>query len=230
VARRGAHGGLSATSYAVLGLLRTAPEPLSAVEVRTRANFTLRFFYWAPALSHIRKELVRLESLGLVTADEVRLGRVKTTLVHQITPQGRQVLREWVTCLPDDEPVVVKHPVVLRVWLGEATDPDRLVEILDQHLARTEQIIDELQWAQRRVREERLDTLPEASHRRAVGGYVLRSNYAELANIRQLRDEIASRDTGTRPPAAGPPPLRDRVTRAGGEPVNGELGEPDDAS
>lgn len=215
MARRGAPGGLSATSYAVLGLLWKVPDPLSAVEIRTRANFSLRFFYWAPAVSHIRKELARLESLRLVTAEEVRLGRVKTTLVHQITPQGEEVLREWATSLPDDEPVVLKHPVLLRIWLGDVIDPARLVEILDQHVARTEQTIDQLQWGQRRAREEHLDELPEARYRRAVGAYVLRSCYAELANVRQLRDEIADPGTEVRPPSAGPPPLRSRAGHAG---------------
>jgi DNA-binding PadR family transcriptional regulator len=208
VVRRGVPGGLSATSYAVLGLLWTAREPLSAVEVRTRANFTLRFFYWAPAISHIRKELGRLESLGLVTADEVKVGRVKSTLVHQITPSGQEVLRAWVGSLPEDEPVVLKHPVMLRIWLGEGTDPDRLVEILDHHLERTEEVIDQLQWGRRRAHEEQLDTVARLRYPRAVGDYVLRSYYAELANVRQLRDEIADRGTQPRPEVAGPPPLR----------------------
>ncbi|WP_261575598.1 PadR family transcriptional regulator [Frankia gtarii] len=220
--RRGVSGGLSATSYAVLGLLWNAPEPLSAVELRTRANFTLRFFYWAPAVSHIRKELLRLESLELVTAEEVRLGRVRTTLVHRITPRGDEVLREWVASLPDDDPVVLKHPVILRVWLGGATDSTRLAEILDQHLARTEQVIDQLQWGQQRARESGIDAMPDSRHRRAVSGYVLRSYYAELANVRQLRDEIADRGTQARPAAAGPPPLRDQAAwSAGSDPHAG---------
>jgi DNA-binding PadR family transcriptional regulator len=226
VVRRGVPGGLSATSYAVLGLLSSAREPLSAVELRTRANFTLRFFYWAPAVSHIRKELLRLEQLELVIAEEVKLGRVRTTLVHRITPEGQRVLREWVRSLPDDDPVVLKHPVILRVWLGEAADSSRLVEILDRHLASTEEVIDQLQWGQQRAREEGLDATPGSQHRRAVSGYLLRSYYAELANIRQLRDEIIAHGGGARPAVAGPPPLREQAIGHGSPGTDG-ADEPD---
>ncbi|KPM51757.1 PadR family transcriptional regulator [Frankia sp. R43] len=208
VVRRDA-AGLPPTSYAVLGLLAVADLPMSAVELKTRAEFSLRFFYWAPAVSHIRKELTRLAELGLVTATEVPAPRVRRTLVHEITDAGRTVLRNWLDDLPDDEPVVLKDPVLLRVWLGAQGDPDRIVRLLDQHLERTRAAIDDLQWGRRRAREMGLDNVPRLRHSRAVGDYVLRRLYAELANLTQLRDEITCRPTEPRPPTAGPPPLHE---------------------
>jgi hypothetical protein len=56
---------LPLTTYATLGLLSTVT-PFSAVEVEERARVYLRHFYWAPALSHIRRELDRIEVLGYV--------------------------------------------------------------------------------------------------------------------------------------------------------------------
>ncbi|ADP80507.1 PadR family transcriptional regulator [Pseudofrankia inefficax] len=203
-------GGLPATAYAVLGQLAVADVPLSPVELKTRADFSLRFFYWAPAISHIRKELARLEQLGLVTSSPAPGRGLRRTLVHEITPAGRAVLRDWLHRTPDDEPVVIKHPVLLRVWLaGESDDPDRVVEILDHHLAQTRAAIDELRWGRRRAREVRLADRPELRYSGAVGDYVLRRMYAELANITQLRDELAALPTTPRPPFAGPPPLHD---------------------
>ncbi|ONH58849.1 PadR family transcriptional regulator [Frankia sp. CcI49] len=201
--------GLPPTSYAVLGLLAVADVPLSAVELKTRADFSLRFFYWAPAVSHIRKELARLGELALVTAEVVPAPRARHTVVHEITPAGRAVLRGWLDDLPDDEPVVVKDSVLLRVWLGAEGEPDQIVRLLDQHLARTRAAIDELQWGRRRAREVHLDEVTRLRHSRAVGDYVLRRMYAELASLTQLRDEIADRPTEPRPPMAGPPPLHD---------------------
>ena len=58
---------LPLTSYAALGLLSPGEE-FTAVEVQERAYALLRYFYWAPALSHVRRELNRLEDLGYVLA------------------------------------------------------------------------------------------------------------------------------------------------------------------
>ncbi|WP_081438150.1 PadR family transcriptional regulator [Pseudofrankia asymbiotica] len=205
----GAGDGLPTTAYAVLGLLAVADVPLSPVELKTRADFSLRFFYWAPAISHIRKELARLEALGLVTASPAPGRRIRRTFVHEITPAGRAVLRDWLRQTTDEEPVVIKHPVLLRVWLGAETEPERVVEVLDRYLEQTRAAVDELRWGRRRAQEVRLDGRPELRYSRAVGDYVLRRMYAELANVAQLRDELADLPTTPRPPFAGPPPLHD---------------------
>ncbi|WP_007509546.1 PadR family transcriptional regulator [Pseudofrankia saprophytica] len=205
----GAADGLPTTAYAVLGMLAVADVPLSPVELKTRADFSLRFFYWAPAISHIRKELARLEALGLVTASPAPGRRIRRTLVHEITPAGRTVLRDWLHQTADEEPVVIKHPVLLRVWLGAETEPERVVEILDRYVEQTRAAVDELRWGRRRAQEVRLDSRPELRYSRAVGDYVLRRMYAELANVAQLRDELADLPTTPRPPFAGPPPLHD---------------------
>ncbi|MBX6388144.1 MAG: PadR family transcriptional regulator [Frankia sp.] len=216
------------TGYAVLGLLAVADVPLSAVELKTRADFSLRFFYWAPAISHIRKELTRLEELGLVTATEAPGRGSRRTLVFEITDAGRAVLRDWLHQTGDDEPVVVKHPGLLRVWLaGQSEDPARVVEVVDRYLAKTRAAIDELQWGRRRAREIRLTDRPELRYSRAVGDYVLRRLYAELANLSQLRDDLTDLPTSPRPSFAGPPPLHDYTAGQDGprpEPTDTEEG------
>jgi DNA-binding PadR family transcriptional regulator len=208
VARRDA-AGLPPTSYALLGLLSVADVPQSSVELKTRADFSLRHFYWAPAISHIRKELARLEELGLVTAEPVPAKRVRQTMVYMITPAGRAVLRAWLETVAEDEPVVLKNPVLLRVWLGAESEPERVVALLDNYLEQTRAALDWLQWGRRRAREVHLAGLPRLRYSQAVGDYVLRRMYAELANATQLRDELAALPTAPRPPAAGPPPLYD---------------------
>ena len=70
-------------------------DEMTAVEVQERARRLVRFFYWTPALSHIRRELNRLEALGYVSSHEERVGRVKIALKYQVTEQGEAALREW---------------------------------------------------------------------------------------------------------------------------------------
>lgn len=73
---------LPATAYAVLGILTVNDEELSAGEIETRASFGMRYFYWSPAVSHIRRELRRLLALGLVEEREITLRRVRRSQVY----------------------------------------------------------------------------------------------------------------------------------------------------
>jgi DNA-binding PadR family transcriptional regulator len=116
---------LPMTSYATLGLLSHDAE-YTAVEIQDRAHQLLRYFYWVPALSHIRRELNRLEDLGYVSTREVKQGRVKRTLKYRVTAAGERALQEWAEG-PYADPVIVKNPVVLRLWLGRRAGDTRLV-------------------------------------------------------------------------------------------------------
>jgi DNA-binding PadR family transcriptional regulator len=124
---------LPLTTYATLGLLSPEGE-LSAVEIEERAYRFLRFFYWTPALSHIRRELERLEDLGYVDCREVVTGRIKRTLKYWLTPAGEDALREW-TESPFAERTVTKNPAILRLWLGRrGADPDIVLSGLETHV------------------------------------------------------------------------------------------------
>jgi DNA-binding PadR family transcriptional regulator len=179
------------TAYLVLGILGTLDEELSAVEIKTRADFTVGQFYWSPALSHIRRELNRLRDLGLVDEREVKVSRARSALLYQLSERGDECLSEWVESLPESEPVVVKHPVLLKIWLARDADPLKLVESLDRHIAATQARIDDVHWGIRRSAENGQAQEPRLRYPHAVQGYVLRSLYAEIMNAQQLRDEIA---------------------------------------
>lgn len=128
---------LPLTSYATLGLL-SPHERFTAVEIQERAYQQLRHFYWAPALSHIRRELNRLDDLGYVDALEVRQGRVKRTLKYSITELGSKALAEWAE-RPDADPLIVKNSVILRLWLGRRADNAHLVlQALQRHIEHVE--------------------------------------------------------------------------------------------
>jgi DNA-binding PadR family transcriptional regulator len=194
---------LPQTAYAVLGLLAVSDKELSAVEIKASADDSIDDFYWSPAVSHIRRELDRLLHQGLVEEREVQLGRLRRTLVYRPTADGRAVLQSWVENGAGNEQVTLKHPAVLRVFLGRSSPPQRLVETLDHQLEVTRQRIEEL-VNENAVAEREIPESPNDQYRRAVRRYLLRYYYDEQSNITQLRDKV--RALVQEPAAANPAP------------------------
>lgn len=122
---------LPATSYALLGLLvfdTSESEGLTGYELKQRADFTLRYYWVAPAMSQVYTELRRLASCGLV-AEAPGDGPAR----YRITAEGERALTAW---LFDGEAgfPVLKHPVALRLLMGRLTTPEVLGGMLTQHL------------------------------------------------------------------------------------------------
>ena len=133
---------LPTTAYAVLGLLSFGAE-LSGYELRQWALRSLRFFYWSPAQSHIYKELRRLEERGLATGRRVAQDDRPDKRVFAITEAGRGELRRWLHDAPVAPPML-KFESALRLFLGHAADPERLVQVLDEHRAAVQRTLDDL--------------------------------------------------------------------------------------
>ncbi|MFC9978435.1 PadR family transcriptional regulator [Gordonia sp. NPDC127522] len=197
------------TGYATLGLL-SPNERFTAVEIQERAYNQLRHFYWTPALSHIRRELRRLEDLGYIDATVVQQGRVKRTLRYSITDLGSRALAEW-TERPDADPMIIKNTVLLRLWLGRrAEDPDRVLAALERHIAHVEEELASLAAqasAEARAHKERvlaIDQLPtfddtdmatyagRAAWHHAVMDYCRRQYEHELASSQTLLADLRS--------------------------------------
>ncbi|UPK73753.1 helix-turn-helix transcriptional regulator [Nocardioidaceae bacterium SCSIO 66511] len=126
---------LSTTSYALLGLLafdaRTSEHGLTGYELKQRADFTLRFYWTSPAMSQIYSELSRLARSGLVEAMSARQGR-RTTRRYRITDAGTEALTGWLATSEPEFPVL-KHPVALRLLMGQLMGRDALVRMLDAY-------------------------------------------------------------------------------------------------
>jgi DNA-binding PadR family transcriptional regulator len=182
-----ATGELPTTAYLVLGILATNDERLTAGEIKTRAEFSVGHFYWSPSVSH---ELLRLVDRNLVADAEVRHGR-RTTTLYQATEPGLAALRRWVDTLPVTDQVIIKHSVILKTWLSQGREPERVVETLDHHLAVTRRRLDEALWSRQRTRDLGISDDPKLRSSMAVLNYSIRALYGELSNIAQLRDELA---------------------------------------
>ncbi len=129
---------LRATSWAVLGLLSFGEE-LSGYDLKKWADWSLRFFYWAPSYSQIYSELRKLEEIGYATSQIVNKDDVRGKRIYQITAEGEVAVARWAAEAPVD-PAVLKHGVMLRMWLGHASDPDRLRAMLEEHRDESEKM------------------------------------------------------------------------------------------
>ncbi|MER5946679.1 PadR family transcriptional regulator [Streptomyces sp. NPDC001904] len=128
---------LPQTAWAVLGLL-SFPGERTGYELKKWADSSLRFFYGAPAFSQIYAELRRLEDLGYVTSRRSGPEEPRAKRAYTITEAGRAALASWAAGTHDPGAVSLKHPVLLRVWLGHLAEPERLRALVAEHVTRAE--------------------------------------------------------------------------------------------
>ena len=174
---------LPPTAWAVLGLLSFGQE-LSGYGLKKWADSSLRFFYWSPAISQIYGELRRLEALGYVESRTTPQDDLRNKRLYRITDAGREALAEWAHDAPV-EPPVLKHSVLLRVWLGHLTGPERLRDAVNQHIADTDVILTELRAAR-----EIAETTPDWKYPAIVERWGERYYEAQRALAEELLAEL----------------------------------------
>jgi DNA-binding PadR family transcriptional regulator len=174
---------IPATAWAVLGLLSFERE-LTGYDIKQWADSILRFFYWSPATSQIYAELRRLEELGLVVSHVVARDDVRGKRVYAITEAGRAALERW-QVETDPEPTVLKHGLLLRLWLGHLAPPERLRQQIEAHqtVLRTE-----LDAARRSA--ETAAAEPEWAYPALVGRWTCRRIEDELALTDQMLADL----------------------------------------
>jgi DNA-binding PadR family transcriptional regulator len=126
------------TGFALLGLLSFGRE-LSGYELKQWADDSLRFFWTAPAMSQVYRELERLADAGLVRQRSVVRDGTRPTKVYRLSPAGERAVRGWLAELP--EPPQLKHPVALRVFLGHLVEPEDLRRAIEAHRAWCDQAL-----------------------------------------------------------------------------------------
>ncbi|MFJ5551020.1 PadR family transcriptional regulator [Streptomyces sp. NPDC093225] len=138
---------LPQTAWAVLGLL-SFPGERTGYELKKWADASLRFFYWSPAISQIYAELRRLEALGYARSERSGPEEPRTKRRYAITDGGRAALAQWAAAeAVESGPPVLKHGVLLRVWLGHLAAPDRLRALVAEHIEGTRDRLREVREA-----------------------------------------------------------------------------------
>ncbi|WP_024794345.1 PadR family transcriptional regulator [Tomitella biformata] len=127
---------MPANAWTVLGMLAFG-EGLSGYDLKTWADWSLNYFYWSPSFSQVYSELKKLEVLGFVESELDAETDARGRRVYTITPAGTAALRAWARNAEVDQPVL-KHPMMVRMWLGHLNEPDRLKEMVREHIVYVE--------------------------------------------------------------------------------------------
>ncbi|MFP3989835.1 helix-turn-helix transcriptional regulator [Streptomyces sp. E11-3] len=176
--------GLPPTAWAVLGLL-SFPGERTGYELKKWADASLRFFYWSPAISQIYAELRRLESLGYATSRRSGPEEPRAKRTYAITGEGRAALARWAGSGQDAGAPVLKHPLLLRVWLGHLAAPDQLRGLVEEHIARTKGELKEARDALART-----DGVETWGHPRIVLRWSERRLLSELELAEAMLDDL----------------------------------------
>ena len=127
---------LPPTSWAVLGMLSFGEE-LTGNELKKWADWSIGFYYWSPSVSQVYAELKKLEKLGLVQSRLVSEPGTRGRRLYAITESGIDAVRTWSREAPVEMPVL-KHGVMLRMYMGHLNDPDQLKAIVREHIVNLE--------------------------------------------------------------------------------------------
>jgi DNA-binding PadR family transcriptional regulator len=106
---------LTATSFALLGLLAVRKEGWSAYELAQQMSRSLRYV-WPRAERNLYDEVKFLADRGLARTKEEPVGRRPRT-VYSITPSGRRALRTWLG--QPSAPLTMESEALVRVFFGE---------------------------------------------------------------------------------------------------------------
>lgn len=123
---------LPATAWAVLGMLSFG-EKLTGNDLKKWADNSVSYFYWSPSVSQIYSELKKLEQHGLVRSTVVAEPGVRGRRLYEITEGGVGAVRSWSHDAPVELPVL-KHTVLLRLWMGHLNEPQHLKSIVAAHI------------------------------------------------------------------------------------------------
>lgn len=175
--------GLPATSWAVLGML-TFGEELTGNDLKKWADWSLGFFYWSPSISQVYAELKKLEGIGYVESRVVSEPGVRGRRLYAITESGTEAVRTWSREAPVEVPVL-KHGVMLRLWMGHLNDPARLKALVGAHIANVEE-----QLRRAELHAEHADNEPAWSYPVMTLRWSVRYFSAEIDLARGLLDDI----------------------------------------
>ncbi|MFF3620469.1 PadR family transcriptional regulator [Streptomyces sp. NPDC002467] len=187
---------LPPTAWAMLGLL-SFPGERTGYELKKWADSSLRFFYWSPAISQIYAELRRLEELGYASSARSGPEEARAKRRYAITDTGREALAGWAADTAEAGPPVLKHGLLLRIWLGHLAEPERLRAMVAEHIERTRGELASVREAM-----EHAADVPEWAFPALALRWSERQHLAELELAQALLTDLEELDAAA--PAAGP--------------------------
>jgi DNA-binding PadR family transcriptional regulator len=129
---------LPPTSWVVLGMLSFGEE-VSGYDIKRWSDWSVGHFYWSPSSSQVYAELKRLENHGFAISRVQHVDGLRGKRIYQISEAGREAISRWANEAPIDPPIL-KHGLLLRIWMGHVSSPDRLKQILHEHVAHMDKV------------------------------------------------------------------------------------------
>ena len=152
---------LTATEAAVLGLLATRGER-SGYDLRKLVEGSVGYF-WSPAKSQTYAVLPRLVRQGLLTRRDVEQSQRPDKQLYRITERGERAVREWLAEPVHPEPD--RNVLLLKLFFGEYTSPDALLEHVRAYRREAEELRAELDAIEERAAGRERDFYPALTRR-----------------------------------------------------------------
>jgi PadR family transcriptional regulator AphA len=134
------------TEFALLGLLDI--EPMSGYDMRAFIERSIGHF-WQESYGQIYPALKRLADRGLVSSLAKTPEGPRDRRVYQITEEGRRALRDWIGS--EAEPQVLRHELLLKLFLAPSGHPDAQVRNLKEYLETQKATLTALQETDRQM-------------------------------------------------------------------------------
>lgn len=183
---------LPATAYVVLGLVSI--RPMTGYELTGFAERSIGNFF-PLTRSHIYSELERLGRQGLLETTEIAQENAPTKRVYRITPAGSDSLRRWLEGAMVSEGRS-RNLFLVRIFFGDRTTPERLMELLDEFETAARFRRDHLA-----MMAEKLADRPASVFRRSAAVFGLRHEEANLEWVAEMRPVLlAAAAAGTLTP------------------------------
>jgi DNA-binding PadR family transcriptional regulator len=131
---------LTTTECAVLGLLTR--RAMSGYDLKKAIETSVGYF-WGPAKSQIYAVLPRLVEAGYATSRKVAQSQRPDKQVYRITARGREAFKEWID-EPPSPPQPNRNPLLLKLYFGDLSSPERLAEHVRERRLAAEQLKAEL--------------------------------------------------------------------------------------
>ena len=183
---------MTTLGYAILGLL--SKEDLSGYDLTRRMAGRVGYF-WSARHSQIYPELAKLEDGGYVTHSVVEQRERPDKKVYEITAEGLDALREWVTRPPVPRPT--RDELTLKTYSVWLADEEKAIRLFREEELRHEEQLAHYEglrtWMEEEWREDLTSTdSPEfASYATLRRGISYEREYAEWC--RWMADSIERR-------------------------------------
>ncbi len=179
---------------AILGFLSI--EPTSGYTLKQRFDGSVRSF-WSATQSQIYRELHVLQAEALVSVETVPSDGKPDRKIYSLTPRGREALAHWLEEPLD--PLVLRHPLLLKVVFAARLPPERLDGILAHY---AEGIAATRAEYAARLDDEQIFSLTRSVRERDIWSLAIEHGIAwcdmELAWITQARERLGRRPGGKR--------------------------------